>query len=340
VTAPAVAITPAEEYRRGVWQNENGLIAYGLDDLLKMQFPARRGLLCRGDVPVFRAGHLGEVYASRGCGKTWFLQTLGLIASSEGGVSALGFRAERPCNVLDVDGEMASEEKQERYARLCEVLGVRPSPRLRVIGADWQPDYMPRLDVPEGQSALEPHVEWADLIILDNRSCLFDPEGEKDPAAWQPAQDWLLSLRRRGKGVLLAHHSNRMGGARGHSKPEDAMNLLLKLSRPDGYVQDQGARFLVEFEKARGVHGAAASPFVAALTDDGWVVEGAQEAEGDAIGRKILDYLAVAQKINEQPKTASAAVRGAGVNRQAGLKAFAALVEQGRVVNLDGYRVA
>ena len=34
-------------------------------------------------------------------------------------------------------------------------------------------------------------VDAADLVILDNRSCLFDPEGEKDASAWQPAQEWL-----------------------------------------------------------------------------------------------------------------------------------------------------
>src|SRR6185295_5195824 len=109
-----------------------------------------------------------------------------------------------------------------------------------------------RLDTEEGQQFIEPVVDAADLVILDNRSCLFDPEGEKDPTAWQPAQDWLLSLRRRGKAVLLGHHSNRQGGARGHSKSEDPMNLLVRLTRPEDYSQEQGARFLVTFDKCRG----------------------------------------------------------------------------------------
>src|SRR5580765_7704032 len=111
---------------------------------------------------------------------------------------------------------MASDELQERFANLCRLLRV-PAPSLwdagalTVIGADWQPDYLPRLDTREGQEAIEPCVEQADVIQFDNRSCLFDPEGEKDPTAWQPAQDYCLSLRRRGKAVMLAHHSNRQG---------------------------------------------------------------------------------------------------------------------------------
>ena len=121
---------------------------------------------------------------------------------------------------------------------------------MTIIAADWQDDYLPRLDTEAGQTEIEPYVENADLIVLDNRSRLVDPDGEKDPSAWQPMQDWLLSLRRRGKAVLLGHHSNRMGGARAHSKAEDPMNLLINLTRPDDYRQDQGARFAVTFDKS------------------------------------------------------------------------------------------
>ena len=75
---------------------------------------------------------------------------------------------------------------------------------LLIVAADWQHEYLPRMDTPEGQSSIEPLVENADVIIFDNRSCLFDPEGEKDPTAWQPTQDYLLSQRRRDKASLLA----------------------------------------------------------------------------------------------------------------------------------------
>jgi hypothetical protein len=235
---------------------------------------------------------------------------------------------------------MAGEDIQARFARLCKILGAKPSERLVVVGADWQRGYLARLDTSEGQAAVEPFVEAADLIILDNRSCLFDPEGEKDPSAWQPAQDWLLSLRRRGKATMLAHHSNRQGGARGHSKPEDAADVLLKLSRPVGYSQEQGARFLVEWEKARGVHGLAAAPFIAALTEKGWAIEGAAQSEQDSVTRKVVDYLALADKLGERPKSATAAVKGAGCNKGAGLKTFAELLRSGRVVKKsDGYHL-
>ncbi len=240
--------------------------------------------------------------------------------------------------MLDVDGEMASEEIQDRYALLSERLSIPlDTSRLTVVAADWQEQFLPRLDTEEGQRAIEPFIETADLIILDNRSCLFDPEGEKDPTAWQPAQDWLLSLRRRGKAVLIAHHSNRQGGARGHSKAEDPMNLLVKLSRPEDYSQDQGARFLATFDKCRGAYGAAVAPFEAQLTVDGWRCDSVLQSNRDTTADKLCEYVRLADAAGAPVKSANAAIIGAKVNRNAGLAAWATLQGSAEILKrVDG----
>ncbi|MEO8681638.1 MAG: AAA family ATPase [Vicinamibacterales bacterium] len=325
------------------------LVGYALPALLGHAFPKRRALLTRGGAAILREAQLGQIYAIRGVGKTWLAQTLALVAAT--GVEALGFGTPSPCQVLYVDGEMDALEIQERFDKLrihlskhADLTARGPlfdqltSANLVVVAADWQADYLPRLDTPEGQAALEPFIANADLIVLDNRSCLFDPEGEKDPTAWQPAQDWLLSLRRRGKTVLIIHHSNRQGGARGHSKPEDPMNLLLKLTWPDDYSADQGARFLVEFDKARGVYGAAVAPFIATLTDvDGWRVETVDRDEPDTAGVKLRDYLRLAEAAGERPKSGNAAIAAAKVGRNKGLEAWAAMLKSGELVkHADG----
>jgi hypothetical protein len=281
-------------------------------------------------VTVLREGQIWQVHADRGVGKSQFVAALALVAAVPG-LEVLGFHSIEPSRVLVIDGEMPGEELQDRSVRLCDLLRVNPPPNITVLGADWQESYLPNLDTAEGQDAVEAFVAAADLIVIDNRSCLLDPEGEKDPKAWQPAQSWLLSLRRRGKAVIVVHHSNRAGGSRGHSKAEDMMDVILKLSRPSGYSQDQGARFVVEWTKTRGVHGDSVSPFIATLTPDGWVVESADRVEGDTATRKLLDYLAVADDAGERPKSASAAVRGAGLNKAAGLRAWADLMRAGRI---------
>lgn len=301
--------------------NTRTLRAFTLPELKRHTFEYRRPLLRRGDAVILREGHIGEVYAIRGTGKTWFVQTLALMASSGG--AALGFHCDEPVRVLQIDGEMAGDELRDRYADLEDKLKLKGTENLTIIGADWQDDFLPRLDTADGRDLVEPFVDQADLIILDNRSTLFDTESETDPARWQPAQDWLLSLRRRRKAVLIVHHSNRQGGARGHSKPEDVMNLLVKLTRPEGYTADQGARFVVAFDKARGCHGPDVAPFTATLQPDGWSVEGVDES--DHVTRKIREYLHLAHKAGDRPKSANAAINGAKVGRNAGLRVWADL---------------
>lgn len=264
------------------------LIGHSLEELLRHKFPPRRTLLARGMDTWIREGNLWQIFAYRGTGKTWFLETIALITAYM--IEVLGLRAPEPSRVLYVDGEMTGLEVQERFQKLADILKVprqlgllNPNEqRLIIVGADWQDQYLPRLDTPEGQAAIEPFVEPADLILLDGRPSLFDREGEKDPVAWTPAQEWLLSLRKRGKAVVWAHQANRQGGSRGLGAPEDVIDVNLKLSRPSDYVKSEGARFLVEFDKARGIFGASASTFEATL--DPW--EGWSTVDPDAISEE------------------------------------------------------
>jgi hypothetical protein len=311
-------------------RSTSALVGYTLAELANHVFPIRKTLFMRGDTPVFRAADLGELYADRGVGKTWVSMTLGVTAAT--GSEALGFRAPSPCKVVYIDGEMASSEIKERFALLEARIGKTHSSTLTVVAADWQEEYLPRLDTTAGQTLVEPFIADADLIILDNRSSLFDPNGEKDPTAWQPAQDWLLSLRRRGKAVLVVHHSNRTGGARGHSKAEDPMNLLIKLARPEDYQQDQGARFLVTFEKSRSAYGSAVAPFLARLTPDGWEVDAADRQDHTSVSEKLLAQVRLAQTVGEAVKSANRAISAAKVRRKEGLAAWASLLKSGAIL--------
>jgi hypothetical protein len=321
------------------------LVGLALEEILRHDFPARRVLLRRGDDAFLRAGNIAQIFAYRGIGKTWFLETLALVAAT--GVEALGLRAPEPCHVLYIDGEMAGDDVKARLALLCEILEVplKYGPgavrRLTLLGADWQDEYLPRLDTREGQLAVEKFVEPAELVFLDNRSSLFDPEGEKDPAAWQPAQDWLLGLRRRGKAIVMAHHANRQGGARGIGKAEDVIDLNLKLSRPDDYQPSEGARFLVEFDKSRGLHGAAVSSFEAVLSETtGWSIKAAGSGEVD-IRQRIRDALQVATALGEPIKSANGFCTRLGGNRAKVLEAVAAMLGAAEIAKVDGaFRLA
>jgi putative DNA primase/helicase len=269
-----------------------------------------------------------QIFAERGVGKTWLARTFAIVMASGG--SAMEFRAPKPVKILYLDGEMASEDIQERDRRLVECLKPSREPLLRTVAADWQDEYLRRLDTDEGQAAIEAHVEWADVLIIDNRSCLFDPSGERDPNAWEPAQRWLLSLRRQGKAVILVHHSNRMGGPRGISNAEDPLDVIIALTRPAKYETSEGARFTLSFEKNRGFAGPAVAPLTARLTPGGWVIEEPEESNKE-IKRKLLSVVSSRRKVGTPVTSANDAIKEAKVGRNEALKVWKELIEDGLV---------
>ena len=128
----------------------------------------------------------------------------------------------------------------------------------------------------------------AEVLILDNRSTLVYSGRENDAESWDAMQPWLLQLRRANRTVLLVDHAGRGGtAARGTSKREDVLDTILHLKRPSDYEPDQGARFEVHLEKARGIYGDDAKPFEAQLeTIDGadhWHVKSIEDANADRV---------------------------------------------------------
>jgi putative DNA primase/helicase len=88
---------------------------------------------------------------------------------------------------------------------------------------------------------------------------------DNDAESWNSIQAWLLALRRRGVSVLLVHHAGKGGDQRGTSRREDVLDTSISLRRPGDYRAEDGARFEIHYEKARGVHGDDAKPFEAKL---------------------------------------------------------------------------
>ena len=65
--------------------------------------------------------------------------------------------------------------------------------------------------------------------------------------------------------MIFAHHSGKSGLQRGTSRREDCLDTVLALRRPSNYTPEDGARFEVHFEKARGLYGDAIQTIEAQL---------------------------------------------------------------------------
>jgi len=258
--------------------------AADLAEFLSLQIPPRDFVL----TPIIPTQGLVMLYAPRGIGKT--LLALFMAYSIATGQPVCRWRAPSPRRILYMDGEMPAVTMQERTAGIVRAHPVEPAPGyFKIITPDLQ-DKSINLATSAGQAAVESHVEAAEVVFVDNLATLCRSGRENETESWHPVQDWILNLRRRGKAVVMVHHSNKTGGQRGTSSREDVLDTVIALRRPSDYLMEQGARFEVHLEKARGIVGADARPFEAHLVTDEfgvmqWVCRDIEDAEAETVSR-------------------------------------------------------
>ena len=247
----------------------NQLKAINLTDFINYQLPPREYLL----EPILIKQGLAMIYAYRGVGKTHVALNIAFAVAS-GGSLFDNWRAPNPNRVLYIDGEMPANSLQERLKQITATSSYADfdSDNLILLTNDLQEFGLPDLATVNGQLAIRPFTEQADLIILDNISTLCRSGEENNADDWRTVQEWALRLRAEGKSVLFIHHAGKAGSQRGTSKREDTLDLVISLRHSPGYLANEGARFEVHFEKNRGLSGEQVKPFVASLsTKDGEV---------------------------------------------------------------------
>lgn len=236
------------------------------EDLLVRDFPPREILLA----PFVAKKSLTMIYGRRGCGKTWTAESIALAVASGGVVfdsrgTCPAWSAPSAREVLLVDGEMPGSMIRDRLALQIAGRRYRPAGRFRVLAADLFEDPLPSISTPEGRAVVDAHLGPAELVIFDNISTLFRGLDENDAGEWEPVQDYLLALRRRGLAVILVHHGGKSGAQRGTSKREDILDTVIALKLPEDHLEEEGARVHVVFEKARGLAGRDVEAFEARL---------------------------------------------------------------------------
>ena len=303
--------------------SKNKLKVIDLKNLLALDIPPRELILS----PWLPKAGLCMIHARPGVGKTHL--SLGIGYAVAAGVSFLKWQASKPRGVLLLDGEMPLGALQERLARIVQMHPVDQLPApLHFITPDLQELGMPDLGTIEGQQQINQYItDDIELVIVDNLSCLVRTGKENDSESWQPVQSWALSLRAKGKSVLFIHHQGKKGSQRGSSKKEDVLDTVISLKRPDDYSQDQGACFIVSFEKARGFHGDDAKPFEALLTIDNnnnpcWVIKDLEDSTFEKVVTMINDGISQKEIAGELGINKSNVSRHVAKAKEAGLINF------------------
>ncbi len=238
------------------------IVSYGSREFMQMDLPERKELLS----PWLPEQGLVMVHATRGIGKTFFGLSCAFAVGTGG--EFLKFNAPERKPVLYIDGEMSAAVMQERMLQL--MLSNGSDVLMDIITPDLQPKDQGSINLSDKrfQDALEPLIEKASLIIVDNISTLVRGGKENESESWQPVQEWALKQRSNGRSVLFIHHSNKDGKQRGTSRREDVLDTVIGLRHPGSYDPEQGAVFEVHFEKSRGFAGDDAKPFEARLQTD------------------------------------------------------------------------
>lgn len=232
-----------------------------IDEFMHKSFVKRDVILS----PWLAKQSLNMIYAPRGLGKSHLSLLIACAVGS--GSQALKWQATAPYGVLYVDSEMCASELQERLKKIIEKLPNPITAPFKIITPDCQlNNKLPDLATEAGQATMEAEItDDIDVIIFDNLSSLL----KSKPESWLNVQDWLLNLKSNGKAIILIHHANKLGEQRGTSRREDALDVVICLKKPKDYVQSDGARFIVTFEKERTLYGEDVQTFEAKLISPG-----------------------------------------------------------------------
>ena len=246
-------------------QEKDKLVTVSLSDFLEMDIEPQETIL----EPWLNSKSLNLLHAKRGVGKTYVGLSIAYAVAT--GTSFLKWTAKMPRKVFYLDGEMSSHTLQ---SRLKAINGANPcTPELLhnliIFTPDLQEGGIPDLANPKSHPAVRQMIGNADLVIVDNLSCLARSGGsENDADSWNVLSDWALKLRREGIAVLFLHHSGKSGQQRGTSRKEDILNVVMNLKHPSDYTPEMGAVFEIHFEKGRELFGESSKPFLAKLTSE------------------------------------------------------------------------
>jgi len=245
---------------------ERGLIE--CKEFVELEMPQRPLII----YPFLRPGTIIMYEAPRGVGKT-LLSMMTACAATRKGVTIGPWRSENPVGVIYVDAEMPAEEAQDRLKGLLCNLPPAQAPLFYMSHDVMRKNGLPTPNLvdPEWRDAISAILrdrQIFKLLILDNIASLSPGYDENSKIEWDPINQWLLSLRFMDVGVIMDHHTGKSGTQRGTSGREDNIDVSIKLRNPPGYKSVDGAKFTVEFTKARSVYGNAARSFMIKIKEE------------------------------------------------------------------------
>jgi len=223
--------------------------------------------------PWLRENYFVMISAQYGIGKTWFILELATIIAKGGEMGQ--WRGITQHDSLIIDGEMLGNEMQARLIGLgknrpfnehnihiiCSMmLSQKRITSPNFADAIWQNGLIKYLDKNKSIK----------VIFFDNVSSLVSGIDENSKQDWDPVNQFFLRLKGLGLTVILVHHHGKETGKgqRGTISRLDNVDIHITLTKPPGYNKKRdGAKFIMRFDKARGITGDAVEEYTFQLKD-------------------------------------------------------------------------
>lgn len=219
---------------------------------IAIEFPEKHNII----KPWLSESTINMIYGPRGVGKTMFV--FGVLCAATTGIPFGPWQVNTTIPCLYLDGEMAPQDTQKRLSRFPSLKNKDRQPLIIYSDAHMNQYGLPRANLLDEewrkvmkQLLLANNIK---LWIADNLASLAPGIDENSKQEWDPVNQWFLELRFAGINTTFLHHANKDGGQRDTSGREDNIDISILLDRPKNYVPEDGARFIVKFQKARIEH--------------------------------------------------------------------------------------
>ena len=224
-----------------------------------------------------------------------------------GGGKVAGWSSPKPRKVLVIDGEMNTQDLQDRTRYLLDTGAVRDIDRAALMrnlvfmprqAQDPEAMFYDITDEGSQRRIMKRMAENdAEVVIVDNlTTCADGLDDENDATAFREVMKFLLMMKQGGKTAILVHHARKDGSdARGSTAIEATFEVKLGLHKPKVSRPDV-ASFITHFGKKRTKgDDSTSNPKVWTLTDFGWTVE---DVEG-VVDNRVVEALKSLEYVNQ-----------------------------------------
>jgi len=202
------------------------------------------------------------ISALTGVGKSYFALEMAMRMAL--GKKFMKWNCKNTARVLYLENEMGFNEVQKRLHSIAKDLsGGRELPFMdfKIITSD-QFDEGPDVNLycKNTRDIIDEMSEKFDVIFIDNFFCMASlttkdgKENHHQASSIQDVQKWMKEMQKKGKTIIVLHHSNKDGTVRGtqNLEYEFETHIQLKGEDPENIPEEYGSIIKISFPKMRG----------------------------------------------------------------------------------------